>query len=207
MAKPTKRKCPACNKTKTFRSDQKTCGCKTLPVAESDREVYLRKEVSGLRTQLEKAQSLAGFQQEVADRIMMAVSALDPLPILPYKAGGKAESEMAAVLQLSDWHIGEVIDRTETGTFGFYNYATAQERAEYITDKFIAWLHDKQRSFRVPKVYIFGQADWVSGDIHKELRATNEFPLPVQAVKSGELLARIVAKIAPHAPELHFIQI
>jgi predicted phosphodiesterase len=132
---------------------------------------------------------------------------MDPLPILPFKRGDKAEAEMAAVLQLSDWHVGERISRNETGGFGEYNWSIAQERAEYITDKFIGWLKSKQTLFNIPAVHILGLADWVSGDIHRELVSTNEFALPEQAVKSGELLARVVGKIAPHVPSIVLTEI
>ena len=37
-----------------------------------------------------------------------------------------------------------------------------------------------------------------SGDIHYELTATNEFPAPVQAVRSGILIAKTIAEMAPH---------
>lgn len=210
--KSTKRRCPACKRTKTFREDQLSCGCRgTNPnIASLDtsaRETYLRKENEKLKSQLDLAYARQGFQEEIADQIMMSVSALDPLPLLPYKSGKKAESEMAAVLQLSDWHIGEVISSSETNGFGNYNWKIAQDRATYIAEKFIGWLDVNRASFKIPKVYIFGQADWVSGDIHKELVSTNEFPLPVQTVRAGELLANVIGRIAPYAPELHVVEI
>lgn len=217
MAKDVERKCPACGKVKKFRTDVKTCGCagtnpnlatKSSPVVEtSARELYLRKENDRLKKELEKGRSTTGFQEELADQILGAVQALDPLPLLPYKASSKAEAEMAAVLQLGDFHIGEVTSRSETNGFGEYNWQIAQDRAEYITNKFVGWVKSKQQLFNVPKVYILGGADWVSGDIHKELQVTNEFPLPVQAVRAGELLARMVGQIAPHVPEVHLVEI
>jgi hypothetical protein len=45
--------------------------------------------------------------------------------------------------------------------------------------------------------------DMVSGDIHEELTATNQFPVAEQAVKTGKLLGEFVARLAPHYPDLH----
>jgi DNA repair exonuclease SbcCD nuclease subunit len=173
----------------------------------NDREKFLTKENAQLKGQIIRLQETSGFQQILTNKILKAVDALSPLQPFPYKAGKSAEAEMAAVLQLSDWHIGEQISARETGGFGLYNWNIAQERANYIATKFLNWLEAHRTSFKIPKVYIFGQADWVSGDIHKELLVTNEFPLPEQAVRSGQLLAQIIARIAPHAPELHVVAI
>lgn len=173
----------------------------------NDREKFLTKENTQLKGQIERLQETSGFQQILTDKILKAVDALTPLVPYSYKAGKSAEAEMAAVLQLSDWHIGEVISESETGSFGRYNFDIAKQRANYITDKFLGWLQSHRASFKIPKVYVFGQADWVSGDIHNELRVTNEFPLPEQAVRSGQLFAQVLARIAPHAPELHVVAI
>lgn len=209
MAKNVKRVCPACNKKKDFRSDQKTCGCQKAgaAVVSTPRESYLSVENAKLKSALRAEKIVQGFQETLTSQVLQEVKAFEPLAPLPYKGGNRAESEMAAVIQLSDWHIGEKISPSETNGFGAYNYQLAQERAEYIAEKFIDWAKAKRTSFRIPKAYIFGQADWVSGDIHRELEVTNEFPLPVQAVRSGELLARVVAKIAPHFPEVHLIEV
>lgn len=40
--------------------------------------------------------------------------------------------------------------------------------------------------------------DLISGDIHDELRVTNAFPAPRQAVEAGEILAKQAAMFAPH---------
>jgi hypothetical protein len=44
-------------------------------------------------------------------------------------------------------------------------------------------------------------------DIHEELRTTNAFPSPVQVARGAELIARLVADIAPQFKfvRVHFI--
>src|SRR5581483_9963060 len=69
----------------------------------TDRELALQKENRELKARLERFRETSGFQQLLTDKIMKAVDAVEPLPLVPYKAGKSAESEMAAVIQLSDW--------------------------------------------------------------------------------------------------------
>jgi hypothetical protein len=137
-----------------------------------------------------------------------ALSISEPLPPVKFHyPGNKAESEVVATLKLSDWHIGMVSRPEETEGFGQFNWELAQERVMYLAEKFLGWIETHRRSFRIHKLVILGEADWVSGDIHEELRHTNEFPLPVQSVRAGQLLAQLLAILAPHFPELLFSEV
>lgn len=217
MAKAIKRICPACGKKKVFRSDQKTCGCKgshpytgvrkTEPVDEGAQITFLRKEVQRLQTQANRAFEVEGFRQELLDTVKDAADALEPLPPLPYKTSAPVDTEMAAVIKFSDWHIGEVVLAEETEGFGLFNYEIAKQRVAYITSKIIGWVKTHRQSFRIPRLYVFAEGDFISGDIHRELAVTNEFPVPVQAVNAGALLAQSVATLAPHFPELHLVEV
>lgn len=219
MAKNVTRKCPACGEIKSFRSDVKTCGCcgtnprlaATDPEAESAQVIHLRKEVQRLQNQVTSLKDVQGFRQELIASVIQASAALEPLPPIKYdKPSGtlkKSDTSIAAVLKLSDHHIGEQTAAAETEGFGEYNWEIAQARMGYITQKFLRSIQVQRRAFHIPKLYIFGEGDFVSGDIHNELRVTNEFPLPVQAVCAGALLAQTVATLAPHFEEVHFIQV
>ena len=45
---------------------------------------------------------------------------------------------------------------------------------------------------------ILDLGDSIGGDIHDELRVTNEFPAPVQSCRAGLLLSQQIAMLAPH---------
>lgn len=169
---------------------------------------YLRKENTRLVSENRNLRAGTGFLEELREDIKGAIQILEPLPPLPMKyPGKKAEADIAAVLKLSDWHIGERTDPLETEGFGRYNWSIAQDRVQYITQKFLGWVEVHRQAFRIPKLYILGEADWISGDIHEELRRTNEFPIPVQSVKAGQLLAQTIATLAPHFPEVYLIEV
>jgi hypothetical protein len=49
---------------------------------------------------------------------------------------------------------------------------------------------------------LWNLGDSVAGDIHDELTITNEFPLPVQMVKAGEIYTIIARRLAGHCEKL-----
>lgn len=213
MSKSIERICPGCEKLKLFRADQKTCGCgvkkvvKLKELSTSDREAFLKSEVSRLNQELSKVSLFKGYQDVLNEDLLEAVVAIEPLPAVSYKSGTSADAAMAAVLKLSDWHIGAVTKAEETEGFGQFNWALAQERVQYIVQKFLGWIESHRKSFKIPVLYILSEGDMVSGNIHYELEVTNEFPVPVQAVNAGNLLAQAVATLAPHFSEVHVVEI
>lgn len=175
----------------------------------NDQIAHLRKALADSQNEVSRLHRESGERLLLAKSVKEAVEALEPLRPVPYKVPAKLQSEtkMAAVLKLSDWHIGEIIRPEETERFGEYNWAIAQERIACIVDKVIAWTQCHRLAFNIPHLYIFCEQDFISGNIHKELEVTNEFPLPVQAVKAGALLAQTVATLAPHFPEVHICEV
>jgi hypothetical protein len=181
---------------------------KLTKVSESEQMTYLRHENSRLRNENNALRNNKGFLKEMIKELGDALQASEPLPPIDFKyPGKKAESEIVAVLKLSDWHIGANIRPEETEGFGQFNWEIAQERVQYLAVKFLEWIETHRRSFRIHKLVILGEADWVSGDIHEELRTTNEFPLPIQSIRAGQLLAQLVSTLAPHFPEILFSQV
>lgn len=212
MAKNVERKCPQCKVISAFRSDQKTCGCpknksmKNKPVI-TDEAAFLKSEVARLNKVITSQKLFSGYQSVLKDTIVEAIDALEPLPAAEYKEGTSSDADISAVFKVSDWHIGAVTNAWETEGFGQFNWALAQERVDYLAQKFLGWIETHRKSFKIPKLFILSEGDMVSGNIHYELDVTNEFPVPVQAVKAGGLLARFVATLAPHFKEVHFSQI
>lgn len=171
-------------------------------------EAFFRSEVQRLQAQVKTYKTYEGRAQVLSEQIYQLVEGIEPAPVRPWQPGKPAtETKMSAVLELGDWHIGEVISANETEGFGAYDYGVAQDRALHIAESFMDWVALKRHAFRVPKLYILGLADWISGDIHRELVATNEFPVPEQAIRAGDLLARVVSYLAPHFDEVHFVQV
>jgi len=148
-----------------------------------------------------------GAQKELASELSAAVRAADPFPRYAYTKPQVSKSPVVPVIMLSDWHIGEVVDKEEVEGFNEYNYQIAQDRIFYIVDSFLKWCDTQRKVYRMDEAVIFGLGDWVSGNIHAELIATNEFPLPVQTAKAGLLLGEVFCRISSHFNKLKVYEV
>ena len=73
---------------------------------------------------------------------------------------------MAAVLKLSDWQIGEIINASETEGFGEFNFQIAEKRVFDLIRGFLGlggyapqgWIQ------LIQELHVFSEADLVSGN-------------------------------------------
>lgn len=168
------------------------------PPTETER--HLKAEVlrleSILRSRKQDSGKIADAMSEVLAHVK-AVSAPKPVAIRrPDDA--KVTSPVTHVVQLTDWHVGEMVPAEHTEGFGHTDYATLTQRIGTLGHKIVAQTDAFRGSYTVDECHILGTADWVSGDIHEELVRTNEFPAPVQAVRAGFLLGSFIAGISAH---------
>lgn len=149
-----------------------------------------------------------GAAQDYVNQVRDAVQATEPYPRIELPRHKSSGSPIHAVLNLSDWQIGEVINPLETEGFGNFNWDIAQERVlGQLVPKFTGWVDFHRKEFSIDTLDIFGIGDWISGDIHDELRVTNEFPSPVQTAKAGLLLGETVRRLAPHFKEIRLWEV
>ena len=139
-----------------------------------------------------------GAQKELAAELSNAVRAADPFPRHKYAALKASKPLVVPSLMLSDWHIGEVIQKDEMEGFNEFTYQIGEDRIFDIVDSFLKWVEVQRKIYNITTVSILGLGDWVSGNIHAELLATNEFPLPVQTAKAGLLLGEVFVRLSPH---------
>jgi hypothetical protein len=122
-------------------------------------------------------------------------------PIEPVKITYKPHSKDTTydvVMQISDTHAGSIQEFDEIEGFNEYNYSICESRNLQYAEKFMEWVIRKRNSYRVDNLSILVTGDLVSGDIHDELRVTNEFPVTVQIIKASELLAKQVTILSPN---------
>lgn len=170
-------------------------------------EIHLRAQIHQAQSALTAAQEQLGSREEFLGDLKTAVAALEPYPrprILSF--GAKGHSDITAVVKLSDWHVGEKIRLEETEGFGTFNWEIAQKRVNGLVDKIIEWVITQRSGYRIPSLAVLVEGDLVSGDIHEELRVTNEFPLPVQTANAGHLLAHAIARFAPYFDQVNLYE-
>lgn len=165
------------------------------------REEMLADENTRLKAALRKDRKHDVSQERVLLAIEEALGGLT-LPhvdLLDVPTPSSVAKHRQAVV-LSDWHGGEVVDPAQVGGLNEFNWEVLERR---VNDTAKALLSFKAVRPELLGLDLWILGDMVSGDIHEELTATNQFPIAEQAVECGKLLARFVAQIAPHYPELH----
>ena len=165
---------------------------------EEERIDWLKFKTTELEKTNKELRLKVGAQKELASELGAAVRAADPFPRFIYASPQDSKSLIVPTLMLSDWHIGEVIQEDETEGFNKFNYQVAEDRIFGIVDSFLKWVGAARKIYNIKTVSILGLGDWVSGNIHAELLATNEFPLPVQTAKAGLLFGEVLVRISQH---------
>lgn len=159
--------------------------------------VYLRERVRSLERALDKEQKATGEVREIIAELTQAVEKAEPRES-QYRPGKTSGTPVTHVLQLTDLHYGEVTQKDEVDGFGEFNPAVAERRLNRLGEVILKKTLTQRAGYNVPHLHILGTADYISGDIHRELSVTNAFPCPVQAVGIGYILGGLVAGLAPH---------
>lgn len=175
-----------------------------------ENEDYLRKRIRDLEGESKGLRERLGEQKEFHAQIAAAVAAQQPYPAFKYRTNGSAKRKSLEVvpnLDLSDLHIGEVVEADEVEGFNKFNWQIAQEGLFGILEDFLQWVEIQREHYRIRRCALTLKGDYVSGDIHDELKATNEWPLPVQTAKAGWLLGEVFRILAGHFDELTAFEI
>jgi len=139
-----------------------------------------------------------GAQKELGNEIGAALKAADKFPRYTYAKPQVTKLPVEPAIMLSDWHIGEVIQKDEMEGFNEFNQQIAEDRIFGIVDSFLKWVEVQRKIYNITKLSVIALGDWVSGNIHAELLATNEFPLPVQTAKAGMLFGEVLCRLSSH---------
>lgn len=117
---------------------------------------------------------------------------------------GKREATPCFVL--SDLHIGERVTRAESLGTNFYNFKIAGERLSKCFDNML-WLRaDMARTQTCDDTVLFLNGDIISGDIHDELKETNDGGMREQCKQARNMIAPGILAFADTTPgRLHVV--
>jgi uncharacterized protein YnzC (UPF0291/DUF896 family) len=125
------------------------------------------------------------------ENILEVLSGIIPeIEINDYKPINKNTERKTAILQLSDWHCGTLIDNQ----FNYYDVDTMVERATIIRDKAIS--HCKTHDVTDLVVEING--DMVDGAIHVSTRVAQEESVVEQCMTVVDVLAKLINSMKPY---------
>ena len=155
-----------------------------------------------LRKRLKKAEAeLAKFHADQREEELASSRKFAPR-VIPTPEHHDPRSPGHPVINLSDWHWGEVVDKRETGGVNEFNREIAEERVSRLGQRIVLLLKDfAGRNPSYPGLWINLIGDMISGKIHEELRETNWGTVPEQAVEVGEALAGLLEYLANEFPD------
>lgn len=167
---------------------------RTLPGTKVSREELLEQEVKELRAHLAVARKLEVFDAKalaVLERNVTSLDAADPFYEPTEVSTDTDLTTHTHVLQYSDLHAAEVVSYEAMNGLNEYNWEIMDERHERLARAIRSF--KKNRPYPIDDLHIWGLGDMVTGDIHDELRETNEIIITEAATKLGYYMAEFIA--------------
>ncbi len=158
--------------------------------------------IAGLRRELDEAKteaSTAAILREYLGTAKLAVDALQ-LPKWVYEPK-KAKAPGVPKIMLSDLHWGERVRPAQIGNVNAYNLEIAQRRLRTVIETTISLCRILDPSMSYPGIVMPLGGDMVSGNIHDELKATNELntmPVLLDLYKNMVPAIRLMADTFGH---------
>lgn len=171
---------------------------KDLRESRSEINEKLRSDLASARKTISEYRKDHGVLEHFFEQVVEAIDALEPYEKAIIRKAKRASSPVSVVAQCNDWHMGAVQPASEIEGFNSFSPDVCTARAIEYATKLIEWVDLHRYAYTADELVIPVLGDMISGDIHDELRITNAYPAPVQAVEAGSLLARFVQILAPH---------
>lgn len=106
-------------------------------------------------------------------------------------------------LTLSDLHLDEVVVARQVGGRNSYNRRIAEKRLGNVVDNTIGVMRDQLSGLNVDGLVCALGGDIITGDIHDELAATNESPVPATIIHWVPILADHLRRLADAFGKVH----
>lgn len=103
----------------------------------------------------------------------------------------------------SDWHWGEVVDPAQINGVNKFNLQVAHRRARALVSRTVDLLKNHMVNPTYPGIVFALGGDMVSGDIHDELRESNELPTIPTVLDLLEVLCASVNSLADAFGHVH----
>lgn len=160
-------------------------------------EKHLKREIVELKKHiktLERESDTAGLIRKT----IYGLAEKTPQPPHWTLSHGKGASRGCPMLLCSDWHYGEVVRRSEVGGVNMFNADVAEQRIKKLTDTTVSlcYEHMGNSAIKYPGIVVMLAGDLISGDLHEELKITND-RTPFQAINDlTDLLAAMLKTLA-----------
>ena len=164
----------------------------------SEEVIALQEELNQQKSIIQNYRKEHGKLEVFFNRVLDSITPVKPLARIYEPVKTKSETPVSAVLHLTDWHVGAMQEGYEVEEFNEFNFDVCKKRVRYCTKRAIDWITLHRNAYPLDDLHLLVTGDLISGDIHDELKITNEFPTPVQVWEAAKLLAEQVTVYAPH---------
>ncbi len=154
----------------------------------------LKDKVKSLEAAISAAKRESLDEHYVREKIFGLTSQSPNPPKWLVNNNGYSSWSSVPTLFASDWHIGEVVDSSEIGGVNSFNMEIAEERIKSLITTTIQLLDTVDGDY--PGIVFALGGDMVSGDIHDELKQTNDFPTLPVVLRLYELLIWCIDTLA-----------
>lgn len=141
------------------------------------------------------------FEERIIAAIDETCGSFDYTPPPEPAPSNSTITEETAVIELSDWHFGEIVSAADTGGLAEYNMDVAARRLQYLADAVRDIKQSKLQGYKIDKVCIFLLGDFASTNIHKLLQHSIYTPVDSLLI-GGYLLAQFLLDMARIFPSV-----
>lgn len=134
---------------------------------------------------LQREQSIKDIARETAEIISQRL----PL-IMPKKEKAPKKSKAEAILVISDWHYGILVDTY----WNKYSPDIARERIRELTNETINYCLSRG----INRLHILNLGDLICGRIHLQLRLQSRYDTITQVMEVAEILAEMIQELSVH---------
>jgi hypothetical protein len=100
------------------------------------------------------------------------------------------------LIMASDWHWGETVDPDQVGGMNAFNRKIARQRVKIFGDAIIDLCFKHMTNPVYPGVVFCIGGDMITGNIHEDLRETNDGPVALSVIEVQEQLIGLITMLA-----------
>lgn len=161
--------------------------------------------IRSLETQLAESRKEKLDVETVKREIFKLKDDFQDPPAWLLKTKKPATSTGVATLFLSDLHWGEVVYPAQVNGVNEYNLEIAEKRLFNVVEHAVDLVKNHINNKGYPGIVVFLGGDMVSGNIHQELKETNEQPIMPTVLHLAERLVRVLRTLADEFGRVHSV--
>jgi len=171
-----------------------------LKAAHSEEVEHLQNVINEREREFEDYRKEHGRLSSFFRQLNAAVEPIKPVSAeyKPRTGSRQISAPVAACMHSTDGHHGAMQEASEIEGFNEFSPEIGEMRQLGFARDVVEWTELHRHSYAIDELHHLVTGDMISGDIHEDLRVTNAWPAPVQAIRAGELLAKQIEITAPH---------